>query len=141
MRQASLFDDFSEELTMLMVRIKTAMNRSATQCGLSRDEIADCMNEIAAESGVSLTRGNANRLKTTTLEKWLNPTNIDHQPSMAAVNVFCRVVKSIAPLEPMLGLHGCGVMTPDDRKKRDYADALLAERKARKRKRQLEMDL
>ncbi|WP_419787249.1 hypothetical protein [Pseudodesulfovibrio sp.] len=141
MRQLSLFDDPSAELTMLMVKVKSAMNQSAARCGLSRDEIADRMNEIAAKSGVGLTRGNAKNIKTATIEKWLNPSNRDHQPSLVAVNVFCMAVKNVAPLAAMLGLHGCGVMTPEDKKLRDYAEALIAERDARKRKKQLEMEL
>lgn len=141
MRQLFLFDDPSAELTMLMVKIKSAMNRSAAQCGLSREQIVDRMNNIATKSGVSLTRGNAKKIKTATLEKWLNPANMDHQPSLVAVNVFCMAVKSAAPLAAMLELHGCGVMTPEDRKLRDYAEAIIAEREARKRKKQLEMKL
>ena len=141
MRQLSLFDDPSQELTMLMVRTKSAMNQCAAQCGLSRDQIVDRMNNIAAKSGVTLTRGNAKSVKVTTLEKWLNPTNTDHLPSLIAVNVFCLTVNNIAPLSAMLSLHGCGVMTPEDKKLRDYAEAIIEERDARKRKKQLEMKL
>jgi hypothetical protein len=141
MRQLSLFDDPSAELAMLMVKIKSTMNQSASLCGLSRDQIVDRMNEIASKAGISLSRGNAKSVKTATLEKWLNPANSEHLPSLVAVNVFCMAVKNIAPLSAMLGLHGCGVMTPEDKKLRDYAEAILAERDARKRKKQLELKL
>jgi len=141
MRQLSLLDDPIADLTMLMVKTKSAMNRSAARCGLSRDEIVDRMNAIAAQAGISMSRGNAKGIKTATLEKWLNPANAEHQPSLVAVNVFCMAVKDTTPLAAMLNLHGCGVMTPDDKKLRDYAEAILAERKARKRKKQLEMKL
>jgi len=117
------------------------MNQCAAQCGLSRDQIVDRMNKVAARSGVTLTRGNAKSVKVTTLEKWLNPANTDHLPSIIAVNVFCLAVDNIAPLSAMLNLHGCGVMTPEDKKLRDYAEAIIEERDARKRKKQLEMKL
>jgi hypothetical protein len=142
MRQLSLFEtDVSAELAMLMVRTKSAMRTAAAECGLSRDEICDRMNMIAQNAGVSLSRGNAKSVTLATLEKWLNPAAQEHQPSIVAVNVFCMAVKSIVPLEVSLNLHGCGVQTPEDKKLRDYADAIITERKARKRKRKLELDL
>ena len=141
MRQLSLFDDPSADLAMLLARIKSAMHQSAASCGLSREEIVDRMNEIAKRAGVSLSRGNAKSVTLATLEKWLNPANADHVPSLLVVNVFCMVTKSTAPLLVMLDLHGCGVMTPEDKKLRDYAEAILAERDARKRKKQLELKL
>ena len=142
MRQYSFFDDDpSADLAMLMARLKSAMHQSAARCGLSREEIADRMTEIAQRAGASLSRGNAKSVTLATLEKWLNPSNTEHLPSILAVNVFCMVVKSAEPLAVMLRLHGCGVMTPNDKRLRDYAEAILAERDARKRKRQLEMDL
>ena len=126
---------------MLMANVKSAMNRAASRCGLSRDEIADRMNQIAQDAGVSLSRGNAKRVTLATLEKWLNPANMEHQPSILALNVFCMAVKSAEPLAVMLRPHGCGVMTPQDKKLRDYAEAILAEREAKKRKKQLELKL
>jgi len=142
MRQLSLFEtDQSAELAMLMANVKSAMNRAASRCGLSRDEIVDRMNQIARSAGISLSRGNAKSVTLATLEKWLNPANTEHQPSILAVNVFCTAVKSVEPLAAMLRPHGCGVMTPQDKKLRDYADAILAEREAKKRKKQLELKL
>jgi len=142
MRQLSLFEaDQSAELAMLMSSVKSAMNRAASQCGLSRDEITDRMNKIAQSAGVSLSRGNARSVTLATLEKWLNPSNSEHQPSILVLNVFCIAVKSVEPLAAMLRPHGCGVMTPQDKKLRDYADAILKEREARKRKKQLELKL
>jgi hypothetical protein len=99
------------------------------------------MNQIAQTAGVSLSRGNAKSVTLATLEKWLNPANSEHQPSVLAVNVFCMAVKSSGPLDAMLRPHGCGVMTPQDKQLRDYAEAILAERKAKKRKKQLELEL
>lgn len=141
MRQLSLFEDPSAKLAMLMANLKSAMNRTASQCGLSRDEIAARMNEIARSAGVSLSRGNAKGVTLATLEKWLNPANAEHQPSILAVNVFCLAVKNAAPLAAMLQPNGCGVMTPEDKKLRDYAAAIIAEREARKRKKVLESNL
>ncbi len=141
MRQLSLFNDPSAGLATLMAQVKSAMNASASRCGLSREQIVDKMNATAKSGGVSLCRGNARSVTLATLEKWLNPANSEHIPTLVAVNVFCLVVDNIAPLEAMLNLHGCGVMTPQDKKLRDYADAILEEREAKKRKKQLEMNL
>ncbi len=141
MRQLSLFDDLSTELAMLVPRTKSVMNQMAARSGLSRDEILDRMNQIAKDAGISLSRGNAKSLTLATLEKWLNPANSEHVPSLMAVNVFCQAIKTVAPLEVSLHLHDCEVLTPEDALYRDYGKAIKAEREARKRKKRLELEL
>ncbi len=141
-RRLSLFDDDPvTKLAGLLPALSAAMNRAANESrSLSREQIVDRMNDMARRAGVSL-NSNARTLSVAVLEKWLNPSETGHRPSLAAVHVFCLVLDDVRPLEVLLGLHGCGLMTREDRKLRDYGAAILAERDARKRKKQLEAKL
>ena len=140
-RRLSLFDDDPvTKLAGLLPALSAAMHRAANESRMSREQIVDKMNEMARRAGVCL-NSNAKTLSVAVLEKWINPSETGHRPSLAAVRVFCLVLDDVRPLEVLLGLHGCGLMTREDRKLRDYGAAILAERDARKRKKQLEAKL
>ena len=144
--QHSLFavEDEHAAITALgsaMRLVRAAMNRVAEEHPtLSRDLIADLMTEMSRSAGVKLSKGNAKSVKISTLEKWLSPADRDHPPNLLAVVAFCLATKSCAPLEPLLKVMGCEIMTPEDRKLRDYAKAILAEREAKKKKKKLEAE-
>jgi len=141
--QLSLFKDdkAAASLASAMQLVRAAMNRVANQGGASRDHIADEMSELAMTAGVSLVKGRAKRISKDTLDKWLTPSDREHIPSLLAVLAFCQVTDDISPLKPILEAVGCEVMTPEDRQLRNYAQAILEEKEARKRKRQLEAGL
>jgi hypothetical protein len=140
-RRLSLFDDDPvTKLAGLLPALSAAMHCAANESRMSREQIVDKMNETAKRAGVGL-NSNARTLSVAVLEKWLNPSETGHRPSLAAVHVFCLVLDDVRPLEVLLGLHDCGLMTREDRKLRDYGAAILAERDARKRKKQLEAKL
>lgn len=124
-----------------MQLIRAAMNRSASGLNVSRDQLADSLTHISRSAGVRLSAGNAKSVKSTTLEKWLNSADRDHPPSLVAVVAFCQVTGDVSPLRPLLEAVGCEIMTEEDRKLRDYAKAVLEERAAKKRKKQLEAGL
>jgi ribonuclease HIII len=50
---------------------KEAMNTAARDCGLSRSEIVDKMNDLAERYGIKLVSGNSHGLQIDTLE-WAN---------------------------------------------------------------------
>lgn len=129
-------------LASVLPQVRAAMNRVASEHPrLSRDLIADQLSGVSKMAGVKLVRGNAKGVKTASVDKWLNPTDSEHPPSIAALVAFCLVTESAEPLEPLLAALGCEVMTEDDKRLRDYARAILAEREARKAKKQLEANL
>lgn len=141
----SLLDDGSvtAKVAGLIPAIKFAMQRaiSETRPVLSREQVLDRMNRIAREAGVKLTMGNARKLALPTLEKWLNPGDREHLPSILALHVFCLAVGSLTPFAFLLGLHGCGLMTPDDRKLRDYGLACIETKSKRKTLKRLEEEI
>lgn len=147
MQQYSLFHTASGHqevaaLASLLPLVRAAMNLAAEEHpSLSRDLIADRMTELSRQAGVKLTSGNAKGVKTATLDKWVAPSDLEHPPSLLALVAFCMATGDLRPMEPLLAALGCEVMTPEDRKLRDYGKAVLAERKAKKQKRKLEVDL
>jgi len=138
MRQVSLFDDDHGRLSGLVPAIRAAMNRAAGEDEDGRKLLVDRINAVARDAGIRLTAGNAKVISKDTLDKWLNPNDRDHTPSLLAVVAFCRATKDAGPLRVMLQALGLDVMTDEDRKLRDYGRACLNERAARKRKKMLE---
>lgn len=142
--QLPLFNRQETVLAGLMPNLKAALNKACRDwCerkGFKREALLDQLNDRADAVGVSLSAGNG-RLSLATLEKWLAPRDVSNVPGVMAVNVICLVTHDVRPLTVMLDLHGCTVMTLKDRQPRDYGAALLDERKARQRKKQLEADL
>ncbi|MBU1002757.1 MAG: hypothetical protein KKE73_09560 [Proteobacteria bacterium] len=142
--QLPLFDQRETALAGLMPTVKAAMNRTVKNwCdrrGLKREGLLEQMNEMADRAGVSLTAGNGTT-SMAVFEKWLAPRDTSNIPGVMAVNVFCLVTGDFTPLEAMLAIHGCAIMGREDKRLRDYGAALIAERKARKRKRILEAEI
>lgn len=143
--QLSLFqeDAAAASLASAMQLVRASMNRVAKsqEGAISREHIADSMTSLADTAGVSLVKGRAKRVSKEMLDKWLTPSDRDHVPSLLAVVAFCQVTNDVTPLKPLLEAVGCEVMTPEDKQLRNYARAILAEKEARKRKKQLEAGL
>jgi len=111
--------------------------QAARECGLSRDQIADEMNDLAGEYGVKLNNGNAKKLSKETLEKWLNPNDARQVP-MKALPVFCAVVNSLAPLRALATPLFAEVIGREDQTLLKWARAYHRARAARKEMRKLE---
>lgn len=140
LKHLSLFDDGPDygHLAGLIPAIRAAMNRAAGKDEAGRKLLVDKINSIAASAGIRLTAGNTKSISKDTLDKWLAPGDRGHTPSILAVIVFCAATDDHAPLRMMAKGLGLDVMNEEDRKLRDYGRACIAERSARKRKRQLE---
>lgn len=144
--QHSLFSikdehDAVAALASVMPLVRAAMNRVAEEHPtLSRDIIADLMTDLSRSAGVKVCRGNAKSIKTATLEKWLSPADRDHPPSVMALMAFCLATKSSAPLEPLLRVLGCEIMTVEDRKLVHYAKALIKRRDVNRELKKLEAE-
>lgn len=139
MRQGHLLDDDHHgRLSGLVPAMRAAMNRAAGEDDTGRKQLVDRLNAVARDAGIRLTAGNAKAISKDTLDKWLNPNDRDHTPGLLAVAVFCVATREIGPLRVLLKSLGMDVMTDEDRRLRDYGQACLAERMARKTKKKLE---
>ncbi len=139
MRQGSLLDH--GRLAGLVPSLRAAMNRAAGEDESGRKMLVDKLNAVARDAGVRLTSGNAKAISKDTLDKWLSPSDRDHTPGILALAVFCVATKDFGPLRVLLQGVGLDLMTPEDKAHRDYGRACVAERQARKRKKQLEEEI
>ena len=140
--QLSLFDEQSTAISQIAgfdVVLKAAMNRAAAESRHSRAEIVERMNALSQRAGRRLTGGNAKSISLDTLEKWLNPES-DQLPPTRAVNVFMHVCGT-SPLAAWAAGHGCGIMTPKDKKLRDLAEKKITLQRVAAEARRLESQL
>ena len=121
--------------------LKAAMNEAAKQCGLSRDQIVDRMNDLADRYGVSLANGNARKLTLETFAKWLNPEEKSRQIPVKALPVFCAAVNSAEPMKVLSTPLGFEVIGDEDQNLLRWAKAYQQARKARKIMRRLEPEV
>ena len=120
---------------------KEAMNAAARDCGLSRPEIVDKMNDLAERYGIKLVSGNSHGLQIDTLEKWINPSELSRQMPMRVLPVFCAVVGDAEPINIMAQPLDAEVIGPEDRKKLRWANAKLRIRQENKTIRTIEPEL
>jgi len=137
-QQLSLFD----APTLNVARqIKGVMNAAAKNCGRSREELVDRMNELAARYGVSLVSGNGKELSLDTFEKWINPSELGRQMPIKALPVFCAVVGDASALDVLARPLGYRVIGPDDQQFLKWAKANMSARQARRTMRRIEDEL
>ncbi|KAF1073587.1 hypothetical protein ACQ0P8_04205 [Halodesulfovibrio aestuarii] len=147
MQQIKLFqyatqDEQVAKLAGVMPQVRANMNSVMKERpNLSRDQLADELTEISRAAGILLSTRNAKCVSRAMLDKWLQPAAREHPPPILAVVAFCMATGDISPLLPILQAVGCEIMSEEDKKLRDYAQAVLSERDAKKRKKQLEAQL
>jgi len=134
--QIPLFDAPTFNITKLQ---KEGMNAAAKNCGLSRDQIVDQMNDLANRYGVNLVSNGV--LKLDTLEKWINPNDLSRQMPMKALPIFCAVVRDTSAMDVLARPVGRKVIGHEDQQLLKWARAYHRERKARSERRRLEKKL
>lgn len=141
MRQLSLIEDIAQ-LAGALPAIKAAMRGIAgAPEGEGRKALPDKLNAIARASGIKLTGGNAHGISEEMLHKILSPSDDSRPPSVLMLLAFYKATSNPAHIRAMLRAVGLDTMTEDDRKLRDYARAILDQKKARKQARKLEEEL
>ncbi|WP_165178021.1 phage regulatory CII family protein [Desulfovibrio sp. ZJ369] len=141
MRQLSLIEDILR-LSGVMAAIRAAMREAAgAEESEGRKLLTDRLNEVSHRAGIKLTAGNTSGISKATLDKWLSPTDTSHPPSILALLAFCKATGNLEPLRVAAQALGVDLMTREDRRLRDYAQAILDERAARQRKNKLEKEL
>lgn len=141
MRQLSLIEDIAQ-LAGALPAIKAAMRDIAgAPEGEGRKALPDKLNAIARASGIKLTGGNAHGISEEMLHKILSPSDDSRPPSVLMLLAFYKATSNPAHIRAMLRAVGLDIMTEDDRKLRDYARAILDQKKARKQARKLEEEL
>lgn len=117
-----------------------ALRDAVAASGLSREQIADKMNEVAVRYGVSLTQGSG-KLGVDTLEKWLNPTETSRAIPVKALPIFCAVTNCKTPLDVIARPIGYAVIDAEDAKLLAWAKASQKARKAQAELKRLEREI
>ncbi|EGJ49014.1 hypothetical protein [Desulfocurvibacter africanus] len=121
--------------------LKDAMRHAVEHSELSRDQVVDAMNSIAAKRGARLSNGNAQALTRAVLDKWLDPADGQRLIPVRALDIFCEATGSIAPLDAIAQALGARVVGPADIKKIEYFDTHMALERSRKTARQLRQEI
>lgn len=137
MEQISLFD---RPTLNIDTSFKKACAAAAAKCGLSRDQIVDAMNALAADYGIHLVKGGG-KLTLPAFEKWLNGNDCERPMPLKAVAVFCAVVKSPEPIRAIAAPLGLMVAGAEDQQLLKWAKANLRAREARREMKRIEDDL
>lgn len=136
--QRSLFDSPALSLGTISRAVQFALNRVAAESKMSREEILEAANKLAAEAGINLSKGNG-ALSLDVLNKMLNPNEPAYKPSFDAFNVLYHVLgRDRRLIEPFLEAWGVEAMGPEDRKYRDLGRLETELKCLRKKKRQIE---
>ena len=138
MVQQPLFDQPTLNVTR---PLKEAMNAAVKNCGRSREQIVDRMNDLAERYGIRLAAGNGSRLSLDTFEKWLNPADTSRQISVKALPVFCAAVGDSAAMDVIATPIGRRVIDQDEIRLLEWAKAYHKAKDARQTMRRLEAEL
>lgn len=136
MRQMSLFES-QAALVGLIPAVRSAINSAAGQDEEGRKMLVDRLNNLASQSGVRLTAGNARIISKDTLDKWLSPSDKEHTPSILAVAAICIATKDAGAIRVLARACGLDVITREERDLLEYGKATIDGESARKRRRQI----
>ena len=137
-KQLDLFSRYSLNINH---EVKEAMSASAKDSGLSREDILERMNRLAAKSGVRLLRGNGSGLTMATFEKWLNAQAAEHYPPFNSLVIFCAAINDYGPIKAMTKPLGIKLIEEEDIKLLMWAKEYHQIKTARKRIRKLQEEL
>jgi len=138
MKQLGLF---SAPSLNVLGAVKERMAAAASECGLSRALLCDRMNELADRYGICLVGGRSGRLSPDTLEKWLNPVDREHFPSIKALPVFVAAVQDTGAVQEMVAPLGWRVIDEQDARLLQWAKLYHSAREASRRLKKLEAEL
>lgn len=141
MKQLTLFDNLPG-LAGVLPSVKAEMRRIlGPEGGENRKMFVDKLNALSSRFQVPLTGGNTKILSKDSLDKIVSSSDSSHPPSTLFVLAFCLAANDYGPLRAVVQAAGFELMGEDDRRLRDYGRAILAEKAARKKKKQLEDQL
>ena len=118
---------------------KEAMNQAARRSNLSREQLVDRMNELAASYGIGLASNGS--LTLDTFEKWINPNDLSRQMPMKGLPVFCAAVQDVSAINILAEPVGAMVIGPEDQNLLRWAKAYFKMRDARSEMRRIEGNL
>jgi hypothetical protein len=144
MRQASLLDllphnpDEPVGLVSVMPAVRAEMNRAAGNDEQGRKLLVDAINKVARREAVALSAGGAKSVTIDTLNKWLQPSERGHAPSLEAILCFCLATGDIGPMRPIMKALRITAITAEDVEVLEYGRTCRDMRKLKTKKTMLE---
>jgi hypothetical protein len=132
---------FNQPTLNVLRDVKTKMAEAVKASGHSREELCDKMNELADRYGVCLVGGRGQKLTIATLEKWLNPEDKEHLPSIKALPVFCAAIGSVDPMRAMIEPLGWKIIDDQDARMLAWARHYHGAKNHREQMRKIEAEL
>lgn len=141
MRRPTQLDLFDQPTFNIVQTFTRALNEAVRNCGQSRAQIVDRMNDLAERYGVNLSSGNGRQLSLETFEKWLNPNDPARTIPLKALSIFCAATDSAAALDVLARPLGLRVIDEREQKLLAWAEAQMTIKKQRARVRKIEAEL
>ncbi|MDR2075609.1 MAG: hypothetical protein LBP61_01555 [Desulfovibrio sp.] len=106
MSQVSLFDSAPSAgttagLAGVMPAVRAIMNRVAGEYEPGRKMLADAISAVARREGISLTPKGGKNLTPDQLDKFLQPGDREHEPTLKFILCFCLATCDYSALEPL----------------------------------------
>lgn len=109
--------------------IKRRLRLALADSGLSRDEIADAMNGVAAREGMRRSVSRA------TLDSWTKDSDPERLPGPAWLTIFCKVTGNTGAIEAMLKPLDCALVGERERQVLTWARAEMEKKRATRKAR------
>jgi len=129
MYDASQLDLFIEQNLNIVADVKREIRIALSKTHLSRDQVVDEMNRLAVRDGL---KGTVTKV---TLDGWCKDSDETRLPSLTRLVLFCRVMKSPAPVHAMVKPLGCEVIGPVEKKVLVWGQAEVVRKRAAKKAR------
>lgn len=107
------FDLFTSKNFNPTGAIKEALREALKSSGLSRDQVAERMNELADKYGTPKGEGNSKGVTESTIEKWC-ARSATHMIPIRLIPIFCEATKSNRVVEVIAQAAGGLLVTGDD---------------------------
>ena len=147
-RQGSLFELLPAEnpdeaigVVGMVPAIRAEMHRAAAAYEPGRKQLVEAVSKVAQRKAVALNTGGAKAIEVATLDKWLQPAEKGHAPSLEAIVCFCLAVGSASPVKPLLKALGLVAIPAADVESLEYGKLCMKEKRIRDRKKALEAKL
>jgi hypothetical protein len=120
-------DELKSQSLNVVYTVKRALRLALRGSRLSREQVCDRMNELAAQEGMR------KQISKATLDNWTKDSDPDRLPSLAWLVIFCEVLEATGPLEALARPLGFRVIDREQGRILKWGQADLERRRAVRR--------
>ncbi len=129
MYESHQLDLFGEQNLNIVAEVKRQIRIALGKTVLSRDQVVDRMNGLAARDGLKKTVTKA------ALDSWCKDSDPGRMPGLGGLILLCRVLGTVEPIRALARPLGCEIVGVEDRKVLVWGKAEIEKRKAIKKAR------